>query len=131
MSSMAMTPSKPPPPGGLGVHLTLDLGGQSRFGPDVEWMDGIDYRLSDHRREHFRAAIRRYWPDVAQRALEPVSCGIRPKIVSAGQPDADFLIAGPETHGLPRLVQLFGIESPGLTASLAIADHVVRLVGMD
>jgi len=120
-----------PEPGGLGVHLTLDLDGQSRFGPDVEWIDGIDYRLSDHRREHFRTAIARYWPDVAQRELEPVFCGIRPKIVSEGQPDADFLIAGPEIHGLPRLVQLFGIESPGMTASLAIADHVVRLAGMD
>jgi L-2-hydroxyglutarate oxidase LhgO len=118
-----------PEPGGLGIHLTLDLNGQSRFGPDVEWIDRVDYRLSDHRRDHFRSAIARYWPTVLERELQPVYCGIRPKISAQGQPDADFLIAGPETHGMPGLVQWFGIESPGLTASLAIADHVAELLG--
>ena len=117
-----------PEPGGLGVHLTLDLNGQMRFGPDVEWIDRVDYTLSDHRREYFRASIARYWPEVYARELEPVYCGIRPKLSARGQPDADFMIAGPETHGMPNLVHLFGIESPGLTASLAIADYVVELL---
>lgn len=117
-----------PEPGGLGIHLTLDLQGLARFGPDVEWIDSVDYRLDDHRREHFRQAIGRYWPGVADRALHPSYCGIRPKIVAQGAPDGDFLIAGPEVHGVKGLVQLFGIESPGLTASLAIARHVARLV---
>ena len=118
-----------PEPGGLGIHLTLDLNGTMRFGPDVEWIDAVDYWLSDHREAHFRAAISRYWPGVESRALAPVSCGVRPKIVAKGEPDADFCMAGPESHGLPRLVQLFGIESPGLTASLAIAEDVVARIG--
>ena len=118
-----------PEPGGLGVHLTLDLQGSMRFGPDVEWIDRIDYSLTDRRRAHFQAAIARYWPGIAERSLEPVSCGIRPKLAGPGEPDRDFLIAGPETHGIPGLVQLFGIESPGLTSSLAIAKHVAGLLG--
>ncbi len=120
-----------PEPGGLGVHLTLDLDGAIRFGPDVEWVDAIDYGLRDTRREHFRTAISRYWPGVADRELHPLYCGIRPKISRQGEPDADFLIAGPEMHGMHRLVQLFGIESPGLTSSLAIAEHVAGLIGLD
>lgn len=119
-----------PEPGGLGIHLTLDLDGAMRFGPDVEWIDTVDYALSDHRREHFRQAISRYWPAVAERELHPAYCGVRPKIARQGEPDADFRIAGPETHGMPRMVQLFGIESPGLTSSLAIAEHVARIVGL-
>lgn len=120
-----------PEPGGLGVHLTLDLDGAMRFGPDVEWIDTVDYGLHDHRREHFRTAIGRYWPAVAERDLHPAYCGVRPKIAAQGEPDMDFLIIGPETHGMSHLVQLFGIESPGLTSSLAIAEHAVRLAGLD
>jgi L-2-hydroxyglutarate oxidase LhgO len=119
-----------PEPGGLGVHLTLDLAGAMRFGPDVEWIDTVDYSLHDHRRELFRKAIGRYWPGVVDRELHPAYCGVRPKIVRHGEPDADFEIAGPETHGMKGLVQLFGIESPGLTSSLAIAEYVVRLIGL-
>jgi L-2-hydroxyglutarate oxidase LhgO len=119
-----------PEPGGLGVHLTLDLEGTMRFGPDVEWIDSVDYSLVEHRREQFRKAISRYWPAVAERELHPLYCGVRPKLARQGDPDADFLIAGPETHGMKGLVQLFGIESPGLTSSLAIAEHAVRLAGL-
>ena len=120
-----------PEPGGLGVHLTLDLEGAMRFGPDVEWIDTVDYDLHDRRREHFRAAIARYWPGIVERELFPAYCGVRPKIVRQGEPDGDFMIVGPETHGMKHLVQLFGIESPGLTSSLAIAEHVAALVGLD
>lgn len=117
-----------PEPGGLGVHLTLDLGGSMRFGPDVEWIDGIDYRVNPDRQAHFEAEIRRYWPGLPEGALAPTYCGIRPKISGPGEPAADFRIDGPETHGIPGLVNLFGIESPGLTSSLAIAEEVaVRL----
>lgn len=117
-----------PEPGGLGVHLTLDLGGSMRFGPDVEWIDGIDYRVNPDRQAHFEAEIRRYWPGLPEGALAPTYCGIRPKISGPGEPAADFRIDGPETHGIPGLVNLFGIESPGLTSSLAIAKEVaVRL----
>jgi L-2-hydroxyglutarate oxidase LhgO len=119
-----------PEPGGLGIHLTLDIDGAMRFGPDVEWVDTVDYSLNDHRREYFRQAISRYWPSVAERELNPAYCGVRPKLAAQGQPDADFLIAGPEMHGMPRLVQLFGIESPGLTSSLAIAEHVCGIAGL-
>ncbi|MDO5369644.1 NAD(P)/FAD-dependent oxidoreductase [Paracoccus sp. (in: a-proteobacteria)] len=113
-----------PEPGGLGVHLTLDLGGAMRFGPDVEWIDGIDYRVNPDRQAHFEAEIRRYWPGLPAGALAPTYCGIRPKISGPGEPAADFHIDGPETHGIPGLVNLFGIESPGLTSSLAIAEEV-------
>ena len=113
-----------PEPGGLGVHLTLDLGGQARFGPDVEWIDEIDYEVDPQRGEKFYAAIRDYWPGLADGALEPDYSGIRPKLVGPGEPNADFEISGPGEHGVPGLVGLLGIESPGLTASLAIAEHV-------
>ncbi|MGB3422987.1 MAG: NAD(P)/FAD-dependent oxidoreductase [Castellaniella sp.] len=114
-----------PEPGGLGVHLTLDLGGQARFGPDVEWIDVIDYAVDPARADGFYAAIRRYWPDLRDGALHPDYAGIRPKlIVPAGQ-DADFLIQDTRAHGIPGLVNLYGIESPGLTACLAIADEVM------
>ena len=113
-----------PEPGGLGVHLTLDLGGQARFGPDVEWIDALDYTVDPARADGFYAAIRRYWPDLRGGALRPDYAGIRPKLaVPAGQ-DADFLIQDARTHGVPGLVNLYGIESPGLTACLAIADEV-------
>ena len=109
---------------GLGVHLTLDMAGQARFGPDTEWVNGVDYRLDPARGDGFAAAIRRYWPGLADEALAPSYAGVRPKLSPAGGPATDFLIDGPEAHGVAGLVNLFGIESPGLTASLAIAEEV-------
>ena len=114
-----------PEPGGLGVHVTLDLGGRARFGPDVEWVDAIDYRVDPRRAQAFYAAIRRYWPGLPAGALEPGYAGIRPKISGRGEPAADFVVQGPREHGVPGLVHLFGIESPGLTASLALAAEVL------
>lgn len=114
-----------PEQAGLGVHLTLDLGGQARFGPDTEWIDAPNYEVDPARGDKFYAAIRRYWPALPDGALNPAYAGIRPKIVPPGAPAADFRVDGPAEHGVPGLVQLFGIESPGLTASLAIADQVV------
>jgi L-2-hydroxyglutarate oxidase LhgO len=113
-----------PEPGGLGVHLTLDLAGQARFGPDVEWVDEIDYAVGPERGRRFYAEIRKYWPDLPDGALQPAYAGIRPKISGPGEVAADFVIQGPETHGVHGLVNLFGIESPGLTSCLAIADAV-------
>ena len=113
-----------PEPGGLGVHVTLDLGGRARFGPDVEWVDSVDYRVDPARAGRFYAAIRRYWPGLPDGALEPGYAGIRPKISGPGEPAADFVLQGPRAHGVAGLVQLYGIESPGLTASLALADDV-------
>jgi len=113
-----------PEPGGLGVHLTLDLGGQARFGPDVEWVETEDYDVDLGRASGFYAAIRRYWPALPDDALVPGYAGIRPKISGPGAPAADFAIVGPGVHGVAGLVNLFGIESPGLTSSLAIADRV-------
>jgi L-2-hydroxyglutarate oxidase LhgO len=117
-----------PEPGGLGVHVTLDLAGQARFGPDVEWVDRISYEVDPRRSEHFYAAIRRYWPALPDGALAPGYCGIRPKISGPREPAADFVIQGPAAHGVAGLVNLFGIESPGLTASLALADDVAKLL---
>jgi L-2-hydroxyglutarate oxidase LhgO len=110
-----------PEPGGLGVHVTLDLAGQARFGPDVEWVNHIGYDVDPSRAERFYAAIRRYWPALADGALLPGYSGIRPKTAGPGEPAPDFQIQGPRLHGVPGLVHLFGIESPGLTASLALA----------
>ena len=117
-----------PAPGGLGVHLTLDLGGQARFGPDVEWLEGeqLDYLVDPLRADSFYAEIRAYWPSLPDHALQPAYAGIRPKISPPGAPAADFLFA---SHGSRHYLGLYGIESPGLTASLAIADHVAALVG--
>lgn len=117
-----------PEKAGLGVHLTLDLGGQARFGPDVEWVDGPDYAVDPARGESFYAAIRKYWPDLEDGSLQPGYAGIRPKLQAPGEPAHDFRIDGPATHGQPGLVNLFGIESPGLTSSLAIGDYVADLV---
>ncbi|MCU0757672.1 MAG: NAD(P)/FAD-dependent oxidoreductase [Steroidobacteraceae bacterium] len=114
-----------PEPGGLGTHLTLDLAGRARFGPDVEWVEAEDYAVDATRRAAFAAAARRFWPALDPARLEPAYAGIRPKIVGPGEPAADFLVAGPEAHGLEGLVNLFGIESPGLTSALALADEVV------
>jgi L-2-hydroxyglutarate oxidase LhgO len=114
-----------PEAAGLGVHLTLDLGGQARFGPDVEWIDTIDYTVAPERAEAFYGEVRRYWPQLADGALVPAYAGIRPKPHAPGEPACDFLVSGPAEHGVPGLVCLYGIESPGLTSCLALADHVV------
>lgn len=115
-----------PEEGGLGVHLTLDLEGNARFGPDVEWLDEIDYDVAPSRADVFYDAIRQYWPDLQDGALLPGYAGVRPKISGPGMDAADFVLSGPADHGIKGLVNLFGIESPGLTASLAIADAVVE-----
>jgi L-2-hydroxyglutarate oxidase LhgO len=120
-----------PVDGGLGVHLTLDLGGQAKFGPDVEWLptaDGIgrtiDYTVDSSRQSAFEADIRRYWPGLPAGALQPAYSGVRPKLSGPGEPAADFVVAGPAEHGCNGVVQLFGIESPGLTSSMALAEAV-------
>ncbi|HVW28351.1 MAG TPA: NAD(P)/FAD-dependent oxidoreductase [Polyangiaceae bacterium] len=118
-----------PVPGGLGVHITLDLAGQARFGPDVEWLEAstasdIDYDVNPCRADGFYDAVRRYWPALIDGALTPAYSGVRPKLVPKGTPDADFVIQGPRDHGIAGLVNLFGIESPGLTAALSIAKAV-------
>ena len=118
-----------PETAGLGVHLTLDLGGQARFGPDVEWVDRIDYGVDPRRADAFYAEVRRYWPQLPDGALLPAYAGIRPKPHAPGQAACDFMISGPADHGIPGLVNLYGIESPGLTACLALADHVADCLG--
>ena len=117
-----------PTPGGLGVHLTLDLAGQAKFGPDVEWVDAIDYDVDPGRAASFYAAIRTYWPDLPEGALQPGYAGIRPKIARPGGSTTDFLLQTEKDHGIAGLINLFGIESPGLTASLAIADWLARRI---
>jgi L-2-hydroxyglutarate oxidase LhgO len=123
-----------PVDGGLGVHLTLDLGGQARFGPDVQWLpadtpdDTIDYAVDPARQAAFEAEVRHYWPGLPTGSLQPAYSGVRPKLSGPGEPAADFHIAGPAAHGAPGVVQLFGIESPGLTSCLAIAEQVAALV---
>ena len=114
-----------PVDGGLGVHVTLDLAGRMRFGPDVEWIDRESYTVDPHRAEAFYDRIRTYWPGLPAGSLVPDYCGIRPKLSGPGEKQADFMIASEPAHGLPRLVCLFGIESPGLTASLSLAEEVV------
>jgi L-2-hydroxyglutarate oxidase LhgO len=113
----------------LGVHVTLDLAGEARFGPDVSWVDRIDYTFDGAREPLFREAIRRYYPALRDDSLNPGYTGIRPKVVGPGEPAGDFVIEGPRHHGVAGLVNLFGIESPGLTASLAIARYVRTLIG--
>jgi L-2-hydroxyglutarate oxidase LhgO len=120
-----------PEPGGLGVHLTLDLAGQARFGPDVQWLaddEPIDYAVDARRGDRFYAAIRRYWPALPDGALLPAYSGMRPKISGPGEPAADFVVQGPAVHGVEGLVNLFGIESPGLTSALAIGELVGSLL---
>lgn len=117
-----------PGPASLGMHYTLDLAGQAKFGPDVEWVDGMDYAVDGGRAEAFYRAVRSYWPGLPDGALTPGYAGIRPKVQAPGEEARDFVIQGPETHGIKGLVNLYGIESPGLTASLAIARHVGDLL---
>jgi len=111
--------------GGLGTHVTLDLAGRMRFGPDVEWIDEENYNVNPERAKSFYASIRRYWPALPDNSLQPDYAGVRPKLTGPGEPAADFMIEGPAHHGLPGLVHMFGIESPGLTSSLSLADEVV------
>ena len=117
-----------PVDGGLGIHATNDMGGSLRFGPDVEWIDTLDYDFDDSRKARFVEAIRHYFPALDESRLSPAYTGIRPKLYGPGEPAKDFVIQGDEVHGLPGLVNLFGIESPGLTACLAIGDHVAALL---
>jgi L-2-hydroxyglutarate oxidase LhgO len=118
-----------PVDGGLGIHVTLDLAGRMRFGPDVEWLDRENYDVDARRADQFYARIRTYWPALADGKLVPDYCGIRPKLSGPGEPAADFLIEGPREHGLAGLVHLFGIESPGLTSALSLAEDVVSVIG--
>lgn len=117
-----------PVPGGLGTHLTFDLAGQARFGPDVEWIPEVNYDVDSSRAPAFYEAVRRYWPALPDGALQPGYAGIRPKIVPPGAGRQDFVVQGHADHGIPGLVNLFGIESPGLTAALALADHVREMI---
>jgi L-2-hydroxyglutarate oxidase LhgO len=113
-----------PVPGGLGVHVTLDLAGRMRFGPDVEWIDSENYDVAQDRATAFYAGIRDYWPKLPDNSLFPDYAGIRPKLTGAGEPAADFMIEGPQHHGLARMVHMFGIESPGLTCALSLAEEI-------
>lgn len=116
-----------PNPGGLGVHLGFDLGGRARFGPDLRFTDRIDYRFDDSRRGRFAEAIRQWWPALREEDLSPDFVGVRPKLVGPGEHNPDFLIQAEADHGIPGLINLFGIESPGLTASLALGEHVAEV----
>jgi L-2-hydroxyglutarate oxidase LhgO len=118
-----------PVDGGLGVHVTVDLAGRMRFGPDVEWIERESYTVDPGRADSFYARIRTYWPGLRDGTLVPDYCGIRPKLTGPGEPAADFMIATPAQHGMPRLVNLFGIESPGLTCSLSLAETVATALG--
>jgi len=130
-----------PQQAGLGVHATVDLSGQVRFGPDVEWVsfdcphlllsEGRHYHVDPERADSFYSEVRKYWPALPDAALVPDYSGIRPKIVGPGEQSADFVVSGPADHGVPGVVNLLGIESPGLTASLAIAEHVEQLLGYE
>jgi L-2-hydroxyglutarate oxidase LhgO len=117
-----------PEEGGLGVHVTIDLGGQVKFGPDVEWIDELNYDVDPRRADGFYEAVRSYYPALKDGAIEPGYAGIRPKLSGKGEPAADFLIQGPADHGVSGLINLLGIESPGLTASMAIADQVLEQI---
>jgi L-2-hydroxyglutarate oxidase LhgO len=112
-------------PGGLGIHVTLDMSGQARFGPDVSGLDGVDYAFDERRETSFDAAILSYFPGHVPGSLVPGYTGIRPKLGPSGTPAQDFVVQGPSVHGVPGLVNLFGIESPGLTSALALAELAV------
>ncbi len=113
-----------PEAAGLGIHMTLDLAGQARFGPDTEWVECEDYRVDPARAEAFYPAIRNYWPGLPNQSLQPAYSGIRPKISAPGEPARDFVISSEAEHRVPGLINLLGIESPGLTSCLAIASRV-------
>ena len=117
-----------PVEGGLGTHVTLDMAGRMRFGPDVEWLESESYTVDPKRADSFYASVRTYFPGLPDNSLVPDYCGIRPKLTGKGEPAADFLIDGPAAHGLPRLLHLFGIESPGLTSALSIAEDAVAQI---
>ncbi|AGH97786.1 NAD(P)/FAD-dependent oxidoreductase [Micavibrio aeruginosavorus] len=121
-----------PVPGGLGAHFTMNIAGESQFGPDVEWLDTdanhFNYTVDPSREPNFRESVRRYWPGVMDRELIPSYAGIRPKLAGPGQPDGDFVIQGPDVHGVAGLINLYGIESPGLTSCMAIAEDVAKLL---
>jgi L-2-hydroxyglutarate oxidase LhgO len=117
-------------PGGMDIHAVIDLAGNVRFGPDAQWVDRIDYSVDPARAEAFYRSIRAFWPGLPDGALFPAYAGVRPKITGPDEPAADFAIHGPAEHGVPNLVNLFGIESPGLTASLAIGEYVAGLLGL-
>ena len=119
-----------PEKAGLGVHATVDLAGRVRFGPDVEWVDTIDYDVDPKRADVFYRAVRRYYPRLADGAIQPDYAGIRPKLQARGEDARDFMVQGPADHGIEGLVNLYGIESPGLTASLALAAYVAGLLGV-
>jgi L-2-hydroxyglutarate oxidase LhgO len=117
-------------PGGMDIHAVIDIAGNVRFGPDVEWVDRLDYSVDPGRAEAFYRSVRTFWPGLPDGALQPAYAGIRPKITGPNEPAADFVIRGPRDHGIPGLVNLFGIESPGLTSSLAIGEYVAGLLGL-
>jgi L-2-hydroxyglutarate oxidase LhgO len=117
----------PPPGGHLGIHMTIDLGGAARFGPDSEWVQSIDYAVDPQRVALFAEAVRQYWPGLTEAKLYPAYAGIRPKISGPGEPARDFCISGPKEHGVAGVVNLFGMESPGLTASLALGEYIAAL----
>jgi L-2-hydroxyglutarate oxidase LhgO len=117
----------PQPGGHLGIHMTLDLAGAARFGPDTEWVDTIDYAVDAKRALLFAAVIAEYWPGLDPERLYPAYAGIRPKISGPGEATRDFDISGPKQHGVAGIVNLFGMESPGLTSSLAIAQHIAAM----
>ncbi len=117
-------------PGGMDIHAVIDIAGNVRFGPDVEWVDRLDYSVDPGRAEAFYRSIRTFWPGLPDGALLPAYAGIRPRISGPDEPAADFVIQGPRDHGIPHLVNLFGIESPGLTSSLAIGEYVATMLGL-
>jgi L-2-hydroxyglutarate oxidase LhgO len=117
----------PPPGGHLGIHMTIDLGGAARFGPDSEWVQTLDYAVDPQRAGRFAEAIRQYWPGLSEARLYPAYAGIRPKVSGPGEVARDFCISGPTQHGVTGIVNLFGMESPGLTASLALGEHIAAL----
>jgi len=116
---------------GLDIHAVVDLAGQVRFGPDNEWVDRLDYSVDPARAAHFYPAVRGFWPDLPDGALQPAYAGIRPTISGPGEPPLDYQVRGPDVHGVRGLFNLFGIESPGLTASLGLAEYVAKMVAVN
>jgi len=126
--SRLIYPAPPASGGHLGIHMTLDLAGAARFGPDQQWVQTVDYTVEPARAAQFCEAIRDYWPNVEASRLQPAYAGVRPKLNGPGEPARDFCISGPQDHGIAGIVNLFGMESPGLTASLALGDHIAAMV---